>query len=149
MAATLTAPPISEVQSEIIEDFEFLDDWTEKYKHIIDLGRKLPPFPEAQRTDENKVKGCQSQVWLWGRLDDGRVFFDADSDAALVRGLIALAVRIYSGRTPAEILDTPPVFVERIGMSEHLSPNRANGLQAVIQQIKRYALAFSAKADPL
>ncbi len=88
-------------------------------------------------------------MWLWGRLDDGRVFFDADSDAALVRGLIALAVRIYSGRTPAEILDTPPVFVERIGMSEHLSPNRANGLQAVIQQIKRYALAFSAKADPL
>ncbi len=144
---TAALPSINEAQEEIVEEFELLGDWTERYKYIADLGRGLAPFPEAQRQDENKVKGCQSQVWLHGHLDNGRVFFDADSDALIVRGLIALALRVYSGRTPEEILSTPPEFVNRIGMSDHLSANRANGLQAVIQQIKRYALAFSSRTE--
>lgn len=138
---------IDNAQEEIVEEFEYLGDWTERYKHIADLGRKLPPFPEAERVEENKVKGCQSQVWLAGHLDGSRVIFDADSDALIVRGLIALALRVYSGRTPAEILDTPPEFINKIGMSEHLSANRANGLQSVIKQIKRYAVAFQARTE--
>ena len=138
---------IDNAQEEIVEEFEYLGDWTERYKHIADLGRKLPPFPEAERVEENKVKGCQSQVWLAGHLDGSCVIFDADSDALIVRGLIALALRVYSGRTPAEILDTPPEFINKIGMSEHLSANRANGLQSVIKQIKRYAVAFQARTE--
>jgi len=146
---TATLKSIGDAQDEIVEEFEYLGDWTERYKYIADLGRKLPPFPEDQRRDENKVKGCQSQVWLSGRLEGGHVVFDADSDALIVRGLIALALRVYSSRTPEEILATPPEFVNRIGMSEHLSANRANGLQAVIKQIKRYALAFQARTETL
>ena len=145
MMATLQS--IDEVQQEIVEEFELLGDWTERYKYIADLGRGLPPFPENLRLEENKVKGCQSQVWLSGRLENGRVGFDADSDALIVRGLVALALRVYSERTPEEILANPPEFVNRIGMSEHLSANRANGLQAVIKQIKRYALAFGARTE--
>jgi len=145
MTATLTS--VNDVQEEIIEEFEYLGDWTERYKYIADLGRRLPPFPEMERREENKVKGCQSQVWLHAHLENGRVIFDADSDALIVRGLIALALRVYSERTPEEILATPPEFVTRIGMSEHLSTNRANGLQSVIKQIKRYALAFQARTE--
>ena len=144
---TATLESIGQVQEEIVEEFELLGDWTERYKYIADLGRGLPPFPENERLDENKVKGCQSQVWLFGHLESGHVIFDADSDALIVRGLIALALRVYSGRTPEEILATPPEFVNRIGMSEHLSANRANGLQAVIKQIKRYALVFGARTE--
>jgi len=146
LSETLT---IEKAQEEIVEEFDYLGDWTERYKHIADLGRKLPPFPEDQRLDENKVKGCQSQVWLSGHLNGKQIVFDADSDALIVRGLIALALRVYSGRTPEEILDTPPEFINKIGMSEHLSANRANGLQAVIKQIKRYAVAFQARTETI
>ena len=133
------------VQEEIVEEFAFFDDWTERYKYVIDLGRKLPEMPEEFKTEENKVRGCQSQVWLYGDLREGRVWFQADSDAAIVRGLAALILRVYSGLTPDEILATEPEFVERIGMSEHLSMTRANGLRAMVKQIKIYGLAYKAK----
>ena len=138
---------IAETQDEIVDEFEFIGDWTERYKYIIDMGRSLPPLPDEVRTEENQVRGCQSQVWLHGRLDGSAVYFDADSDALIVRGLIALVLRVYSGHTPDEILEAAPEFLGRIGMSEHLSATRANGLQSVLKQIKRYALAFKAKTE--
>ena len=138
------AQPTAEVLDEIVEEFELFDDWTERYKYIIDLGRKLPGIPEEYRTEEYKVRGCQSQVWLHADLTGGVVRYQAESDAAIVRGLIALTLRLYSGRTPDEILATAPEFIDRIGMNEHLSMTRSNGLQAVVKRIKMYAQAFKA-----
>jgi cysteine desulfuration protein SufE len=141
----IVTEPIATVQDTIVEEFAFFDDWTERYKYIIDLGRSLAPMDENVKTEENKVRGCQSQVWLFGKLWDGRVWFQADSDAMIVRGLAALILRFYSGRTPDEILGAEPEFIEKIGMSEHLSMTRANGLRAMVKQIKLYALAYKAK----
>ncbi len=137
---------LAEIQDEIVAEFESLKDWDERYKHIIDLGRKLPKFPEEHRVEKNMVKGCQSQVWMVADLaDDGRVYFQADSDAMIVRGLIALLLRLYSGHAPDEILSARPEFVERINMSQHISMTRSNGLFAMIKQIQLYALAFKMK----
>jgi len=134
---------IAEVQDEVVDEFSFFDDWQERYKHIIELGRELPPLPDEFKTEDNLVRGCQSQVWLHAETrDDGSVYFQADSDALIVRGLVALTVRVYSGHPPAEVAATPPEFLERIGMSEHLSMTRANGLRALIKKIKIYALAY-------
>lgn len=132
---------IQEVQQELIEEFEFLDDWMDRYKHIIDLGKALPDFPEDWMTDEFKVRGCQSQVWLVPEYKDGRLTFHAISDAAIVSGLIAILLKIYSGREPREILATPPSFIEGIGLDEHLSPSRSNGLHAMIETMFRHAKA--------
>lgn len=132
---------ISDIQQELIEDFQFLDDWMDRYRHIIDLGRGLPPFPEEWMVDAYKVKGCQSQVWLKPETVDGRLKFHAMSDAAIVSGLIAIVLKIYSDRTPQEIIDTPPAFIEGIGLDEHLSPSRSNGLHSMIKTIFRYANA--------
>ena len=126
-------------QREIADEFAFFDDWTERYQYLIDLGRKLPPFPDALKTDANKVSGCQSQVWLVPSGDANRLDFQAISDSAIVSGLIALLLRVYSGRPASEILATEPTFVESIGLAKHLSPTRSNGLAAMLAAIKRHA----------
>lgn len=135
---------IAEVQEELIEEFQFLDDWMDRYKHIIDLGQQLPPFPEEWMTDEFKVRGCQSQVWLVPEHKDGRIIFHAISDAAIVSGLIAILLKIYSNRTPEEIIASPPSFIEGIGLDEHLSPSRSNGLHAMVQTMLKHAGAHTA-----
>jgi cysteine desulfuration protein SufE len=135
------APTITEEQRLIAEDFELFDDWREKIEYVLDLGRNLTPFPEEHRTDANKVKGCQSQVWMVAELDQAsdRMRIAADSDAFIVRGLIALLLRLYANRPPQEILDNPPVVFEQIGLGAHLSPTRANGLHAMIKRIRQLA----------
>ncbi len=132
-------PSIQSVQDEMIEEFQFLDDWMDRYRYIIDLGRQLPDFPEEWMTDEFKVRGCQSQVWLVPEHKDGRLVFHAISDAAIVSGLIAILLRLYSDRSPQEILATPPAFIEGIGLDEHLSPSRSNGLHSMIKTMFSYA----------
>lgn len=132
---------IAEVQQDLIDEFEFLDDWMDRYRHIIDLGQRLEDFPEEWMTDEFKVRGCQSQVWLVPEHKDGLIIFHAASDAAIVSGLIAILLRIYSNRTPAEILETPPSFIEGLGLDEHLSPSRANGLHSMVQTMLKHAQA--------
>ncbi|MBX3022282.1 MAG: SufE family protein [Bdellovibrionales bacterium] len=131
-------------QKEIVAEFQSLSDWEERYKKLIELGKALPDLPEGKKSEEFKVKGCQSQVWMHARLDGERVIFEADSDALLVRGLVALLLRVYSGATPADILHTPPDFVKEIGLESKLSPSRANGLFSMIKQMKFYAMAFQA-----
>src|SRR5262252_2306765 len=126
-------------QEAITEEFAFFGDWTERYQYLIDLGRKLPPFPDALKTDEHKVTGCQSQVWLVPSGDATRLEFQATSDSAIVTGLIALLLRVYSGRPAQEILATEPRFVEAIGLAKHLSPTRSNGLAAMLAAIKQHA----------
>jgi cysteine desulfuration protein SufE len=135
------APTITEEQRLIAEDFELFDDWREKIEYVLDLGRNLTPFPEQHRTDANKVKGCQSQVWMVAELDQAsnRMRIAADSDAFIVRGLIALLLRLYANRPPQEILENPPVVFEEIGLGAHLSPTRANGLHAMIKRIRQLA----------
>ncbi len=128
-------------QSAIAEEFAFFGDWTERYQYLIDLGRKLPPFPESDKTDEHKVSGCQSQVWLVASGNAERLDFRAISDSSIVSGLIALLLRVYSGRSATEILSTEPHFIESIGLSKHLSPTRSNGLAAMLATIKRHAQA--------
>jgi cysteine desulfuration protein SufE len=130
---------IQEVQEELVEEFQFLDDWMDRYRYIIDLGRTLPDFPEEWMTDEFKVRGCQSQVWVVPEHKDGRIHFHATSDAAIVSGLIAIVLRIYSDRTPEEILATPPSFIQGVGLDEHLSPSRSNGLNSMIKVIFAHA----------
>lgn len=135
---------IEDVQQELIEEFQFLDDWMERYRYIIDLGRQLEPFPEEWMNDVYKVKGCQSQVWLKPEAVDGRLKFHAASDAAIVSGLIAILLRIYSNRPASEILATPPTFIEGIGLDEHLSPSRSNGLHSMVQTMFAHAKAAAA-----
>ena len=126
-------------QDAIAEEFAFFGDWTERYQYLIDLGRKLAPFPEGEKTEEHKVQGCQSQVWLVASGDKQRLDFQAISDSAIVSGLIALLLRVYSGRSAQEILDTEPRYIEAIGLAKHLSPTRSNGLAAMLQTIKAHA----------
>lgn len=132
---------IAEAQSDVVERFNLLGDWLERYQYIIDLGRKLPPFPDEWRIEENKVHGCQSQVWLRAELREDRLHFDATSDAAIVCGLIAILLRIYSDREPAEILSTQPDFIKQIGLDSHLSPTRSNGLHSMLNTLFGYAQA--------
>jgi len=136
---------IQEKQNKIIREFELLSDWQERYKYIIKLGSKLEPLDESHKTEENLVRGCQSQVWLSAQLDDGKVIFRADSDAAITKGLVSLMVRFYSGHDPDTIINTNPEFIKKIGMAEHLSPTRSNGLASMVKQMKIYALAFKSK----
>jgi len=128
-----------DAQQAIADEFAFFSDWTERYQYLIDLGRKLPPFPESDKTEANKVQGCQSQVWLLASGDRDRLAFRAISDSAIVSGLIALLLRVYSGRPAQEILATEPRFVEAIGLAKHLSPTRSNGLAAMLQTVKEHA----------
>ena len=134
-------PSAQAAQDAIAEEFAFFGDWTERYQYLIDLGRKLPPFPEALKTEEYKVQGCQSQVWLVASGNARRLDFQAISDSAIVSGLIALLLRVYSGRSAQEIVDTEPRYIEAIGLAKHLSPTRSNGLAAMLQTIKAHARA--------
>ncbi len=126
-------------QQEAIEEFSLFDDWMDRYQYIIDLGRRLPEFPDDLRTEENRIRGCQSQVWFVAERRDGRLYFQAISDAAIVSGLIALLLRFYSGRYPRDILDTPPDFVSALQLESHLSPTRSNGLSSMLNAIRRFA----------
>jgi len=135
-------PTTSEVQDEIVDDFSLFEDWTDRYSYVIELGQKLAPLPDEYKIDEYKVKGCQSQVWIIPELKDGVVTLRADSDAPTVKGLIALLLRLYSGRTPAEIKSTEPDFIDRTGLAENLSMLRVNGMRASAKQIKKYAAAY-------
>lgn len=130
-----------EAQRQIIEEFSFFDDWLERYQYLIDLGKKLPPLDPAEMTDDRLLSGCQSNVWFIAEGDASRLEFRAHSDAAIVSGLIALLLRVYSGRSANEILDTDPQFVDAIGLSEHLSPTRANGLNAMLKAVRNVALS--------
>lgn len=135
----MNAPDIQGVQREIIEEFGFFDDWTGRYQYLIDVGRKLPPLTEAEMTDANKVDGCQSQVWIVVSGDARRLDLRATSDSAIVSGLVALLLRVYSGRSAREILDTDPAFINAIGLGKHLSPTRSNGLASMVKTIKAHA----------
>lgn len=139
------AQTINELQDAVIEEFCDFDDWMDKYQMLIDLGNDLEPLDEKYKTEQNLIDGCQSRVWLQCDDVDGKLVFTADSDALIVKGIIALLVRVLSGQTPKDILDADLYFIDRIGLREHLSPTRSNGLLAMIKQIKAYALAYSVK----
>ena len=139
---------IKEKQEEIIEEFNSFDDWMDRYQLLIDLGSEQPPLEEQYKSDDNLIEGCQSRVWLQADLmPGGTVRFLAESDALIVKGIVSLLVKVYSGHTPDEILDNEPYFVEAIGLKEHLSPTRSNGLVSMIKQMRMYALAFKAKTE--
>lgn len=137
---------IKEIQDEIIAEFSDFDDWLDRYQLLIDLGTEQEPLPDEYKTDNNLIEGCQSRVWLQADFVDGKVLFRAESDALIVKGIVSLLIKVYSGHTPDEILDNEPYFVEAIGLKEHLSPTRSNGLLAMIKQMKLYALVFKTKA---
>jgi cysteine desulfuration protein SufE len=130
---------IQQAQAELIEEFEFFDNWIDRYQYIIDLGKKLPEFPDDWRTEENRIHGCQSQVWLKTEENSDRLSFQAISDSAIVSGLIAILMRVYSGKNPREIIATSPDFIKQIGLDEHLSPTRSTGLHSMIRVIKEAA----------
>ncbi|MBQ3677821.1 MAG: SufE family protein [Bacteroidales bacterium] len=133
---------INEIQDEIIEEFSLFDDWMDKYQYLIDLSKNLPIIDEKYKQENYLIKGCQSQVWLFAEEKDGKVFFTADSDAIITKGIISLLIRVMSGQTPQDILDCDLHFIEAIGLKENLSPTRSNGLLSMIKQMKIYALAF-------
>ena len=134
---------INEIQDEIIEEFSGLDDWMDRYQLLIDLGNEQEPLDEKYKTESNLIDGCQSRVWLQADYIDGKINFSAESDALIVKGIVALLIRVLSGHTPQEILDADLYFIEQIGLKEHLSPTRSNGLLAMVKQMRVYALAFS------
>lgn len=133
---------INEIQDELISDFEFFKDWMSKYEYIIQLGKELPLIDEAYKKDEYLIKGCQSRVWLHADHQDGRVIFTADSDAIITKGLVSLMVKVLSGHTPKDIAESDLYFIDKIGLTEHLSPTRANGLLSMVKQMKMYAIAL-------
>lgn len=141
------AHEISTVSQDIVDEFAFFEDWLDRYEHLIDLGRELPILDNAFRTDEYRIRGCQAQVWLHPSRINGLIYFTADSDAMITKGLIALLIRVLDGRTGDEIVNADLSFLDAIGMKEHLSPTRKNGLDAMIKQIKLYALALSSQAN--
>ena len=133
---------INEIQDEIIEEFTFLDDWLDRYELLVDYGKQLPQLPEELRTKQNLIEGCQSQVWFVASMTDGKVVYRADSEATLVRGIVALLLRVLNNQTPKDIVDADLYFIREIGLQEHLSPTRSNGLNAMLRQMKLYALAL-------
>ena len=136
---------INELQDEVIEEFSDFDDWMDKYQLLIDLGNELAPLDEKYKTESNLIDGCQSRVWLQADYEDGHIVFQAESDALIVKGIIALLIRVLSGHTPQEILDAELYFIDAIGLKDHLSPTRSNGLLAMVKQIRMYALAYKMK----
>ena len=136
---------IKEIQDAIVDEFSMFDDWMQRYEYIIELGKTLPLIDEQYKTEDNIIKGCQSKVWVHGEQNDNKIVFTADSDAILTKGIIAILIRTFSNQNPTDILDANTDFIDEIGLKEHLSPTRANGLVSMIKQIKMYALAFSAK----
>lgn len=138
---------IREIEMELVDEFDMFEDWMEKYNYLIDLGKNLSGLAESQKTEENLVSGCQSQVWLHAELKDGLVFFYADSDALIPKGIVSILLRVLSGHSPQSILDAELKFINEIGLEEHLSPNRANGLMSMVSQMKKYALVFKSQMN--
>ena len=136
---------IQEIQDEIVDEFSLFDDWMQRYEYIIDLGKSLPLIDEKYKTEDNIIKGCQSRVWVHAYENDDKIIFTADSDAILTKGIIAILIRAFSNQKSSDILNANTAFIDTIGLKEHLSPTRANGLVSMIKQIKMYALAFNAK----
>ena len=136
---------IKEIQDEIVDEFSMFDDWMQRYEYIIELGKNLPLIKEEFKTDDNIIKGCQSKVWLKGEQNDDKIIFTADSDAILTKGIIAILIRTFSNQKAMDILEADMSFIDKIGLKEHLSPTRANGLVSMIKNIKMYALAFNSK----
>ena len=136
---------INEIQDEIIEEFSGFEDWMDRYSLLIDLRNELPPLAEEKKTEQNLIDGCQSKVWIDARMEDGKLMLEGDSDAILVKGIVALLLKVLSGHTPQEILEADLYFIGQTGLQEHLSPTRSNGLFAMVKQIKMYALAFKTK----
>jgi len=134
---------IEETQQEIIEEFAIYEDWMDKYGYLIELGNNLQELPAAEKTDEHLIKGCQSRVWLVPELKDGKIYFRGESDAVIVKGLVALLLRVATGRTPRELLDNEMHFIDDLGLKQHLSPTRSNGLLAMVKQIRLYAVAYN------
>ena len=133
---------INQIQDELIEDFELFDDWESKYEYIIDLGKRLKPLPSELKTEENIIKGCQSQVWLDAKMSDGLLHFDADSEAVIVKGLVSMLLKVLSDQTPEAVAKAELYFIERIGLSSHLAQTRSNGLASMVKQMKHYATAY-------
>jgi cysteine desulfuration protein SufE len=144
-AKKINSMTIKEKQQEVIEEFSAFDDWMDKYSLLIELGNELDSFDEANRQQQNLIEGCQSKVWLHAEMNDGKIEIQGDSDAIIVKGIVALLLRVLSGHTPDEILESDLFFIDEIGLKEHLSPTRSNGLVAMVRQIKAYALAFKAR----
>lgn len=138
---------VDNIQEEIIEEFAMFDDWLDKYDYLISLSESLPVIAPEHKTDDYIIEGCQSRVWVDARLEDGKIFYSADSDAIIIKGLLALLIRAMGGRTPQEVVDTDLYFIDAIGLKENLSPTRGNGLLATIKQMRLYALAFTNKND--
>lgn len=138
---------IAEIEEEIVEEFALFDSWDDKYEYIIDLGKKLPELDARHKVDENKVRGCQSTVWLVARYEDGKMYYSAESDAVIVKGLISMLIRVLSGHSPDEIIAAPLEFIKRIGMTTHLAQTRSNGLLSMVKQMKNYALAYKLKVQ--
>ena len=138
---------IKEIQNEIVDEFSYFDDWEERYEYLIELGKSLKALPEEDKTDDKIIKGCQSSVWLDAELNDNKIVFKADSNAILPKGIAALLVRMYNNQAPKDILDSDTEFINEIGLSEFLSPTRANGLLAMVKQFKFYAIAFQSKLN--
>ena len=138
---------IQEIQQEIIEEFEMFDDWMQRYEYMIELGKSLPLIDDKYKTDEYIIKGCQSKVWVHADFNEGNIEFTADSDAIITKGIIAILIRSFSNQPPQAIMDADTSFIDKIGLKEHLSPTRANGLVSMIKQIKLYAVAYQAKAE--
>ena len=137
---------IIDIQNQLVNEFEELESWEEKYSKIIKFGKDLPAMTDELKTEKNKIEGCQSQVWMHAKYDNGKMYIEADSDAMIVKGLIALLVKVYSGHEPNEIVSSPPEFLQKIGIDNHLSPTRKNGLGAMLKQIQLYAITFNALA---
>ena len=148
----MSVATLAQTQQELVDEFAMFTDWQDRYEHLIELGKDLPLIASENKIEENLVRGCQSRVWLNAEyrastpLSEGNIHFTADSDAMITKGIVALLVRVYNDRTPQEILGASTEFIDRIGLREHLSPNRANGLSAMLDQMKRYALAYSSKS---
>lgn len=138
---------LQEVKEELVSEFELFDDWMDKYNYIIELGKELPMIDAQYKTSEFLIEGCQSQVWLHADYQDGKIVFTADSDAIITKGIVNLLIRVFSGRTPQEIIDDDLSYLDEIGLKEHLSPTRSNGLASMIKQVKMYAVAFKAAKE--
>jgi len=136
---------IQEIQDDIVEEFSMFDDWMDRYEYMIDLGKSVPVIDEQYKTDDNIIKGCQSKVWVHAALDQDKVNFSADSDAIITKGIIAILIRAWSGQQPADIIAADTSFIDQIGLKEHLSPTRANGLVSMIKQLKMYAIAYQSQ----
>lgn len=138
---------IKDIQEEIIEEFAFFDDWMQRYEHMIAIGKSMPLIEEKNKTEDFLIKGCQSKVWVYPELKDGKVVFTADSDAIITKGIVAILLRVFSNQTPKDILQADTKFIDEIGLKEHLSPTRANGLVSMIKQLKMYALAYKSQQN--